>query len=309
MVARKWTLAVESFRKAAEQDTTDADILILLAQALAQEAGIGYDERIHDDTNWRTNLAFEVARVMGKARSMRPGDPGIQLFYAIVCVQMPFFVGKMDEGLSILETLSKNPSLPDSIRNEAVYQLGFGYRKKGRGIWADFVKNNPDAAQAALVYGEYGLREHAIRGVQGDRVEVTFVLGFQDELEPQTAVWVEDAKGAFVKTLYVSGFSGFAKEKQVNLSEWGKSSKFETDGNTGASIDWGRYAVAWDLTDRGGRRVRPGMYKVRLEAAWWPSMRYESAETEIRVGGKASTSAVEKAPLLPRLEAKVVAKK
>jgi hypothetical protein len=51
------------------------------------------------------------------------------------------------------------------------------------------------------------------------------------------------------------------------------------------------------------------MYKVRLEAAWWPSMRYESAETEIRVGGKASTSAVEKAPLLPRLEAKVVAKK
>jgi hypothetical protein len=46
---------------------------------------------------------------------------------------------------------------------------------------------------------------------------IGFIMGYRDELAPQTAVWIQDQAGAFVKTVYVSGFSGNAKMKQVDL--------------------------------------------------------------------------------------------
>jgi tetratricopeptide (TPR) repeat protein len=308
LIEKKWSEAADAFRKAVQEDTTDAQACLLLAQALGQEAAIGYDDRIHKDQTWRTNLAFEATRVLEAAHKRFPDIAGISLYYAAMCVQMPFFVGKIDEGLSILESLSKNPNLPDSTRSESIYQLGYGYRKKGRGIWADFVKNNPDSRQSSLVYQEYGLREHAVKSTSGERVQVNFHLGFQDEIEPQTGLWVEDKDGKFVKTLYVSGFSGFAKEKQVVLPEFAKRTKFETDGTTGASIDWGNFTYSWDLTDHDGKRVKPGVYHIVLEVSWWPSMRYETAETAIRVGGKASEAAVSREPLIPRLQALYIPK-
>ena len=131
---------------------------------------------------------------------------------------------------------------------------------------------------------------------------MTFHLGFKDELEPQTAVWVEDADGKFVKTLYVSGFSAFAKEKQVNLPRWSGNSKFETDGTTGASIDWGKHTYSWNLTGHDGKRVKDGMYKVFVEAAWWPSMEYGRALAEIRVGPVSDEATAKKGPHIPILK-------
>jgi tetratricopeptide (TPR) repeat protein len=306
---RKWTEAADALREAVRQDSSDAEAFLLLARALGQEAAAGYDERIYKDQTFRTNLAFEATRVLDKAHRLHPGNPELKLSYASMCVRMPFFVGRMDEGLAILESMSKDAGLPDSLRAEATYQWGFGLRKKGGGIWADFVKNNPDAGQASLVYGEYGLRESAAKTAAGERVEVQFHLGFQDELEPQTALWVEGPDGRFVKTLYVSGFSGFAKEKQVVLPEFAKRTKFETDGNTGASIDWGKHAYAWDLTGPSGKKVKPGVYSVVLEVSWWPSMRYESAAAKIQIGGKASETAVSRDPFIPRLTVQYLPKK
>jgi len=305
---RKWTEAADVLRKAVRQDSTNAEAVLLLASALSEEVSVGYDERIYRDQSWRTNLAFEVARTLEAAHRSIPDNPEIRLFYALMCIQMPFFVGKTDEGLSILEAMSKDSSLPDSIRNEATYQYGFGLRKKGRGVWADFVKNNPDAGQASAVYREYGLRENHPKPAAGERVQVQFHLGFQDELEPQAALWIEDADGRFVKTLYVSGFSGFAKEKQVVLPEFAERTKFETDGNTGASVDWGKNSYDWDLTGPSGKRVKSGAYTVVLEVSWWPSMRYETAEAKIRVGGKASETAVSREPLIPRLRVQYMPK-
>ncbi len=305
---KKWTEAADAFRQAVRQDSKNPEAVLLLARALSEEVSIGYDERIYRDQNWRTNLAFEIARILEEANRNIPDNPQIRLYYGLMCIQMPFFVGKTDEGLSILEAMSKDASLPDSIRNEAAYQYGFGLRKKGRGVWADFVKNNPDAEQAPLVYREYGLRENSPKSTTGERVQVQFHLGFQDELEPQTALWVEDAEGRCVKTLYVSGFSGFAKEKQVVLPEFAERTKFQTDGNTGASVDWGKSSFCWDLTGPTGKRVKPGVYTVLLEVSWWPSMRYETAKARIRVGGKASESAVSREPLIPRLTAQYLPK-
>jgi tetratricopeptide (TPR) repeat protein len=166
---KKWTEAADAFRKAVRQDSSDAEAFLLLAKALGEEAAIGYDERVYKDQTWRTNLAFEVSRTLERAHRLHPDNPEIRLFYAIMCVQMPFFVGKMDEGLSILESMSRDANLSDSLRAEATFELGFGFRKKGRGIWADFVKNNPDAGQASLVYREYGLRESAPKPAAGER--------------------------------------------------------------------------------------------------------------------------------------------
>jgi tetratricopeptide (TPR) repeat protein len=305
---KKWPEAADAFRKAIQQDSSNAEAFLLLARTLGREAETGYDERIYKDQTFRTNLAFEVTRTLEKAHRLHPENPDIRLLYAVMCVQMPFFVGKMDEGLSILQSMSGDATLSDSLRAEATYELGFGLRKKGRGIWADFVKNNPDARQASLVYGEYGLRESTPKSASGERVQAEFHLGFQDELEPQTALWVEGADGKFVKTLYVSGFSGFAKEKQVVLPEFAKRAKFETDGNTGASIDWGKHSYAWDLTGPSGKKVKPGVYTVVLEVSWWPSMRYETAEAKIRVGGKPSETTASRDPFIPRLHVQYIAK-
>jgi hypothetical protein len=55
------------------------------------------------------------------------------------------------------------------------------------------------------------------------------------------------------------------------------------------------------MTDHAGKRVKPGVYKAIVEISWWPSMRYETAEASIQVGGKASEITVAKPPLIPRL--------
>ena len=137
---------------------------------------------------------------------------------------------------------------------------------------------------------------------------VTFHLGFMDELAPQTAVWIEDEKGNFVKTLYVSGFSGYAKEKQVNLFDWSAKSEFETDGTTGASIDWGKHTYAWDLTDHDGNKVKKGMYNVRVEVSWWPSMQYGKTAAMIKVGGKEQKVKAEKVKNIPYMVVKYLKK-
>jgi hypothetical protein len=158
------------------------------------------------------------------------------------------------------------------------------------------------------VFEEFGLRESQKTDALSDeeRVVITFHLGFMDELPPQTGVWIEDAEGEFIRSLYVSGFSGFAKEKQVNLPAWAESSKFETDGTTSASIGWGKHTYVWDLKNREGKRVPDGTYRVRVESAWWPSMKYGRISADIPVGSSNSEITVAKPPFIPRLHVQYI---
>jgi hypothetical protein len=131
---------------------------------------------------------------------------------------------------------------------------------------------------------------------------VDFILGFRDELPPQTAVWIEDKKGDFVKTIYVSGFSGFAKEKQVNLPTWSKSSEFvDVDGITSASIDLGQHIYVWDLKDSLGKKVKPGEYSINIEIVYWPSMRYQLVSTVIKIGKEKDHRVIEEGCFIPYL--------
>jgi tetratricopeptide (TPR) repeat protein len=301
---RNWGEAQNALRKAVALNKNHFDAQFLLTRALMEDATVGYDERIYEDQTVRTNLAFEVTRQLERALEIDPSNVEARLWYAVGCVQMPFFVQKIDEGLARLDDMAKDASLPDSVRAEALFQLGFGYRKKGHALWMKLLKEYPKSRQIQGIYDEFGLREYVNEGsaASNGTVSVTFHLGFQDEVQPQTAVWVEDANGKFVKTLYVSGFSAYAKEKQVNLPRWSGNSKFETDGTTGASIDWGKHTYSWNLTGHDGKRVKDGMYKVFVEVAWWPSMEYGRASADIRVGPVSDEATVKKGPHIPLLK-------
>jgi len=303
-----WGEATATFKRAVQLKPSDAEVQFLLAKAILVDASQGYDERIYENTDFRTGLAFESAKQMEEAYKLDPANSEVKLYYAITCIEMPFFVGRSDQGLALLEEMVKDENTPVDIRTEALYRLGQGYRKKGNAVWMKLIKDHPKAGQIQSVYDEFGLREHGKDAAlaAGEKVAITFHLGFLDELAPQTGLWIEDANGAFVKTLYVSGFSGYAKEKQVNLPDWSKSSKFETDGTTGASIDWGKYTYMWDLTDHQGKRVQNGTYKVQLEVSWWPSMKYGRASAEIRVGSSPDEIVVERAPFVPKMHVKYV---
>jgi hypothetical protein len=92
----------------------------------------------------------------------------------------------------------------------------------------------------------------------------------------QFAVWVEDAGGKLVKTLYATRFTaagGFKKRpssiplwvKQADLEKLGKQ---EVDALTGATPKSGGLVYTWDGTNQAGAAAPAGEYRVFLEATF-----------------------------------------
>ncbi len=297
--------AVEPLRKAVRLDSTNLDGLKLLARVLQRVVASGYDERIALNTDLRTRLAFEYYRVLDRAVALAPKDMNLRLTRGAAGVYSPFFVGKLDAAIKDLEAVAA-ASTDDETKAEALYLLGLAYRHKGTScltnIATKFAKT--EAAKQALGAMRPPLAEFDPAGVAKPAAVVSFVLGFHDELAPQTAVWIEDAKGAYVRTLYVSGFSGHAKQTQVDLPFWAHSSEFRgCDAVTGASIDLGQHVYTWDLKDLEGRPVRPGTYVIKVESSWWPSMKAEVASVRLAVGGAETRARAEPKDLIPLLDA------
>ena len=71
----------------------------------------------------------------------------------------------------------------------------------------------PEASKAVFDRMRPAVKRFDLSRYQPPVLAIDFILGFRDELEPQTAVWIEDREGNFVRTIYVSGFSGHVKEK------------------------------------------------------------------------------------------------
>lgn len=101
----------------------------------------------------------------------------------------------------------------------------------------------------------------------------------------QYAVWIENAKGEFVKTLFVTLYTtkgrarGGEQPKRgyivrpACVPTWVKISKAEEktdvqlDGVTGATPqNGGVQTFTWDFTDENGKAVPQGTYKVKVEA-------------------------------------------
>jgi len=296
--------AVEPLRKAVGLDSTNLEGLKLLARTLQHVVSTGYDERIALNTDLRTRFAFEYYRVLDRAVALTPRDMELRFARAAAGVYSPFFVGKLDEAIKDLEAMvAESMSVED--RAGALYLLGLAYRHKGTSYWTNVATKfaKTEAAKQVLDAMRPPLAEFDPAKVEKPAVVVSFVLGFQDELAPQTAVWVEDDNGGYVGTLYVSGFSGHAKQTQVDLPFWAHSSEFRgCDAVTGASIDLGQHIYTWDLKDFDGKPVRPGTYVIKVESSWWPSMKAEVASAQLAVGGRETRARAEPKPLIPFLD-------
>jgi len=306
ITARNFDDAATIFKKTVKIDSSNVKAYKLLIQTLGELAARGYDERIYEDTDLRTNIAFEVTRLLDKAYALAPDDIEIKLTRAIAGVQMPFFVGKLDLAMEDLNGII-NSDAPDSTRAEALYWLGAAYQKKAMTNWIKVVSDysNSLAAQSVFEIMRPPIKHIDLSKYEKPFVVIDFVLGFRDELPPQTAVWVETKEGEFVKTIYVSGFSGYAKEQQANLSDWAESSNFsDADAVTGASIDVGHHIYIWNLKDCLGKTAKSGEYIIRVEVAYWPSMEYQSVSANIKLEKKEARVVVEQGNLIPYVEVK-----
>ena len=296
--------AQNAFRQALHLDSANIIAFKGLAMTIREKASRGYDQRIYENTDLRTNLAFELAGILDQAVAVAPEDAQLRLWRGIVGVQMPFFVGKLDQGIEDLKMVAESDA-PDSIKAESLYWLGLGYRKKSNTAWIEVVSQHADTPFAQRVFDvmsprvtDFNPSDHVT-----PMVAIDFVLGFQDELGPQTAVWIEDADGHFVKTIYTSGFAGHVKERQITLPRWADASGFiDADAITGASIDVGHHIFVWDLKDSFGTKVPLGTYTVKVEVSYWPSMQYQLAEAMIQIAKKGQQTLAEKGNLIPYLK-------
>jgi hypothetical protein len=89
----------------------------------------------------------------------------------------------------------------------------------------------------------------------------------------QFAVWIEDADGKLVKTLYATAFTangGYARRPDSILNWVAKSElpnmpKAQVDAITGATPKSGKLSYVWDLTDGDGNTVPDGNYAFTVE--------------------------------------------
>ncbi len=298
--------AEEALKKSISIDSSNVETYKYLAFALGGIAGKGYDERIYDNTNFLANIAFGVMQTLDRAFLLAPDDIELRLLRGIVGVQMPFFVGKLEQGIDDLNIVIES-DVHDSTKAEALYWLGAAYQKKAMTYWIDVVSRYSDSRAAQLVFDGIcpSVKHVDLLNYQTPFLVIDFVLGFRDELAPQTGVWIEDEKNNFIKTIYVSGFSGFAKEKQINLPQWSSSSEFaDVDAVTEASIDLGHHIYVWDFKDNSGKEVKQGNYIIKVEVSYWPSMKYQSVSAPIKLGKKEERTVVEEGNLIPYLEVK-----
>jgi len=296
------------FKQAVNIDSSNAELYKLLALVSNEILMQGYDPRISMDTDFRTDLAFESIAFLDKAAALAPHDIELRLLRGISAVEMPFFVGKLEQGMKDLELVLASDA-PTSAKSEALYYLGRAHQKKAMTYWIKVISEYPDAEASQSVFRELNpsVKRIDLSQYKTPFVTIDFVLGFKDELAPQTAVWVETADSAFVKTVYVSGFSGYAKGRQVNLPMWAHSSQFiDTDAITGASIDLGHHIYVWNLRNNSGKAVKAGDYVVKVEVSYWPSMQYQRVEAPITIGKQDDHVVVEEGNLIPYLEVKYV---
>ena len=91
----------------------------------------------------------------------------------------------------------------------------------------------------------------------------------------QFAVWIEDADGNYIKTLYVTRYTanGGYKDRPDSIPKWVAKSglaemqKSEVDVIAGATPKSGTIIYAWDLTDTNGKTAPSGEYKFFVEGS------------------------------------------
>ena len=298
-------LAREIFEKAINVDSSNVQAYKLLILTLINIFDQGYDPSVSMDHNFLTDLSFNMLNVMDRAISLAPEDIEMRLIRGTAGVEAPFFTGRLEQAITDLQ-MALESSISDDMKARALYELGRAYQKKAITNWIEVVSDYSNTQSSDFVFNELnpGLKHIDIPEYKEPVVVIDFILGFKDELAPQTALWVEDKDGNFVKTIYVSGFSGYARSIG-RVPQWTSSSEFiDADGVTGASIDLGHHIYVWDLKDISGKKVKLGEYIIKVETTFWPSMQYQCAEAPITLRKEADSFVVEEGKLIPYLRVK-----
>ena len=106
-------------------------------------------------------------------------------------------------------------------------------------------------------------------------VEITFTWSrIASHGSNQLAVWIEDAEGTHIRTLYASQFTatGGYEKRPVSLSEWTEkydirnATPEQVDAISGPTPQPGTQTMVWDCKDMSGKRVSKGVYVIRMEA-------------------------------------------
>ncbi|MCL1938437.1 MAG: DUF2271 domain-containing protein [Candidatus Azobacteroides sp.] len=116
----------------------------------------------------------------------------------------------------------------------------------------------------------------------------------------QWAVWIEDAKGNLVKTLFVTNFTadgGYAPRPACTPVWVSKALPKTLTGNqidafSGATPLSGLQTYVWDLTDNNGSPVAKGTYKVVVEATLYGESE-AIYQTFITIGDQETSTIVE----------------
>jgi hypothetical protein len=130
--------------------------------------------------------------------------------------------------------------------------------------------------------------------------KLTITLDYQRQsgyASNQYAVWIEDADGNYVVTLYATRYTanGGYKVRPDSIAEWVAKSgladmeEAEADAVAGATPGSGTQSYAWDLTDANGNTVQPGEYRFCVEGSlrWKNRVLYTGV---INLGGEAVTA-------------------
>ena len=138
---------------------------------------------------------------------------------------------------------------------------------------------------AVLLLSVIAVAQSSKKAGKVNTLEVSF--NYQRQAGPgsnQYAVWIENEKGEFVKTLFVTSYTtkGRARGNEqpkrgyivrpACVPTWVKTSKAEEktdvqlDAVTGATPQGGIQTFTWDFTDEQGKVVSQGTYKVKVEA-------------------------------------------
>ena len=115
----------------------------------------------------------------------------------------------------------------------------------------------------------------------------------------QFAVWIEDAQGSYIKTLYATRYTanGGYKRRETSIPVWVRQSglsgmtKAQVDALTGATPRAGILTYTWDGTDSRGAVVPAGDYVIILEGTvrWENQVMYRAS---IRIGQGAAAAQV-----------------
>ena len=138
----------------------------------------------------------------------------------------------------------------------------------------------------AILLSGIAVAQNSKKAVKASALEVSF--NYQRQPGPgsnQYAVWIENDKGEFVKTLFVTSYTAKGRSRGAEQPKrgyivrpacvpvWVKDSKAEEktdmqlDAVTGATPQAGGVQTfTWDFTDEQGKAVPQGIYKVKVEA-------------------------------------------